>query len=208
MSFPIFRVSLVLESDQERKAEVELYSLAADGLFLRIDGETVGKVGIIETDPKFVSKRYLAGWPQMVEQFRFALRHDTGPKATETGIEGTRWELSDDDRRFAAATKPEINIFPDANLKEHQVILKTIFAEKHGGLRYHDLSSLLYPLPITPYLPPNESIQYFYDAVTGTRMVAAEFAVVSRIPTEYIIAYIRGTSLTVRVEVKEDNASS
>lgn len=199
---PVFRLSLFSKDDPERKVAVELYSLGADGLFIRLDGKTKGKVNVIENDPKFVFKRYLADWNNQSQLFQFTLQHRIEGNDDENGLIALNWKMSANGEKFASDS-PEVKIFPEVDAEKHTLILKAIFAEKPGGLGNHELGRLLYPLPVEPY-DPKEKVEFLNDKVTGERYYSAKIRVVSCIPTEHILAYIRGSALAVEVNVAKD----
>jgi len=205
-AYAIFSVALKSVSEPVKNITVEVYSMGGDGLFVRVDSKTVGKLAIIETDPKFVFKRYLAKWDQVTKKFGFSLEHRTVSGQDGDQVEVSGWKLTYLKKRFIAEN-PKVITFPKADSKVHKVFMKTIFAEKPGGMKLGDIANLLYPLPVEPYDHPSDSVDYFDDAVTGVRMTSARFSVTSHIPTKHILAYVRGTTLTVRAGLATDTAS-
>jgi len=184
---PVFQVPLISENNQQKEIIVEVYSSGADGLFVRMNGKTVDRIVVIETDSKFTSKRYLAGWDQGPQRFRFVLQHRVW--GDQSSLKATRWEMFLDGNKFTAS-EPKVTVFPKAESQRHTLHVKTIFAENPGGIT--NLPALLYPLPITPYRSEERSgaIRYFHDDLSGVRRVAVKFSITSRIPTEHILAYI------------------
>lgn len=200
--FPLFQVTLKSVKTPAKSATVELYSLGADGIFARVNGSTVGKVAIIESDPKFVFKHYRAGWDG--QKFRFILRHNVRQSNNGKGVLATGWELTYGNAKYQAR-EPKVKLFPQAGKSKRKVLMLVTFEEKPGGMKLSDLELLLYPLPITPYDKPSDSVTYVEkDRVTGTRMSSARFSVTSPVPTEHVLAYLRGAILTNRISVASD----
>jgi len=205
----VFSVNLESKADPSKTITIELYSAGVDGLFVRVDGKAIGKVAVIDVDPKFRFKRYFATvwedgsgklWSDDRSEFGFSLEHET--KLKDGVVESSHWKLNFSGEKYAAA-KPKITTFPQAASTKHMVLMQANFWDKAGGLRLSDLSSLFYPLPIEPYDTPGK-VTRREDLETGLTLVNAKFSVTSRIPTEHILAYIRATTLTTGVSVAFD----
>lgn len=193
----LFSLEMQAKAEPSKKISVELYSLGADGVFLWIDGKAVGKVDVIAADDKFTEKRYSAGWKATGERFACVLKHRT--KREEQAVAASDWSLIWDKEEYVGQSA---QAFPKAGSNRQKVVARVTFFTKPGGLVMANLKSLLYPLPIEPYLP-EEKVEPVTDA-SGTELYAARISITSAVPTEHLLAYIRATSLTFQVDVFQD----
>lgn len=192
--FLIFSVSLQGVDDSDVKVVVELVSLGANGLFLRVDGKSVGKVAVIDTDNKVRFKFYRADWSHHDGEFRCILQHEM--RSSSEGVKALNWKLTCDGKVYATENAAA-RLLPQATIEKHMIPVKTVFSDKPGGLQSGDLKFLLYPLPVAS----DGEGRYFEDSITGVRMQEYTLCIDIKIPTSHMLAYIRSTTLANRASI-------
>jgi|GEM_PF-6244690 len=203
--YPLLSVDMKSANDDSVSIAVQLFSYGANGIFISVDGKTIGKVVVMETDPKFRMKRYLANWDNNKGQFGCVLQHRLDPK--EDGKpKASFFQLNWDGMSYSSKL---YNILPAEELiAKRDVLVSCTFAEKPGGLNHGDLAFLLFPLPVEYYEPEPEVRYTNNDTNLNTGATSARFHVRSTIPTEHILTYIRASTLNMQVTVASDTPFS